>query len=1021
MLPVLFPAFARLPVIILPLFMKNSFFARAGAAASLVALACAAWNPVPRAYSQEKTNRTLSATKRASAIHQVSLLENFRRSLSPSQRKLPIPLLLAKTNSSRLRAALPQIVSGSQAQALQAPQKVIIYGEMTPRIKAAIQREGKLTGFFPESGVATAVLGTAALEHIATATEVHSIIFDPGRLTNRSSRPIGLSKAAWNKLCVGSLNSEGDKTHLSEQVRAAVKFSGKGIKVGVISDSASKDRVDKLRALGDLPDDVQVLTGQAGEGSDEGAAMMEIVHDIAPDAKIEFATAGDSPNQMAKNILDLQKDGCNIIVDDITFGAEAVYQEDVISAAVRKVATSGVIYLSSAGNFGNRSIAATGAWDGTFTDGDKTDDGSLIFHSWNGDPEEIGNLVTQGGGTVLLKWADAVGRSGNDYNLYLFNNNSQLKYASTITQDGDDQAIEGAPGAVPGDFIVVARRAGSKIRPMRMNIFSDSATLNYSLGPTGTGHNISEFAVSVGASPASDPFTDGAPKGPFPKAFSADSKIEPFSSTGPRTLYFTPSGDTQTRLIQKPDITAADGVSCVTPHFNPFFGTSAAAPHAAALAALYWSSDLKLTADTVRKRLLSSTIDIGAPGYDNSSGNGIVMADKLFAIDVTTPTATPKPTPTATTKPTPGPTATPTTKPTATPVPASAVAFTEPTYSVKENAGTATISVRRIVNGNGASSGVSVKYQTTTEGTAAASKDYRAVTGTLTWAAGDSTVKTFTIPIVDDNVRERDETVNLRLYDVTKPGTILSSRQTAVLTIADNETGTIESTPPTVVISSPRDGSRVSNVNVITGTANDQGGSQLASVVLYIQRPSDKFYWDGSSWVRTATALSTTLTNNTWRRTDGNPPQSALYEDFLVIIAVASDGVGNTGRTTSRFFVDPSAPQVFINSPSTNSRLRALSTVEGTVSDTGGDSKVILYLQRAKDNKYYTGSGFGNKTALSVTLEESGEWSRGGFPKLDAGDYVLTAVATDDVGNKSTSTVLFTITSTVKSGSGNDS
>jgi uncharacterized repeat protein (TIGR01451 family) len=59
---------------------------------------------------------------------------------------------------------------------------------------------------------------------------------------------------------------------------------------------------------------------------------------------------------------------------------------------------------------------------------------------------------------------------------------------------------------------------------------------------------------------------------------------------------------------------------------NPFFGTSAAAPHAAALAALVWSASPGASATTVKSALLASALDIEAPGFDRDSGVGIVMA-----------------------------------------------------------------------------------------------------------------------------------------------------------------------------------------------------------------------------------------------------------------------------------------------------------------------------------------------------------------------------------------------------------
>ncbi|MGH6831246.1 MAG: S8 family serine peptidase, partial [Methylocella sp.] len=79
-------------------------------------------------------------------------------------------------------------------------------------------------------------------------------------------------------------------------------------------------------------------------------------------------------------------------------------------------------------------------------------------------------------------------------------------------------------------------------------------------------------------------------------------------------------------LRQNPDITAADGVSTAAPGFNPFYGTSAAAPHAAAIAALIKSAVPAITAASLRTALISSAIDIETAGVDRDTGAGIVMA-----------------------------------------------------------------------------------------------------------------------------------------------------------------------------------------------------------------------------------------------------------------------------------------------------------------------------------------------------------------------------------------------------------
>ena len=76
----------------------------------------------------------------------------------------------------------------------------------------------------------------------------------------------------------------------------------------------------------------------------------------------------------------------------------------------------------------------------------------------------------------------------------------------------------------------------------------------------------------------------------------------------------------------KPEVAAADGVTTHTPGFMPFFGTSAASPHAAAIAALVKSARPDYTNAQILAAMLATTLDIRAPGIDRDSGHGIVMA-----------------------------------------------------------------------------------------------------------------------------------------------------------------------------------------------------------------------------------------------------------------------------------------------------------------------------------------------------------------------------------------------------------
>jgi hypothetical protein len=210
--------------------------------------------------------------------------------------------------------------------------------------------------------------------------------------------------------------------------------------------------------------------------------------------------------------------------------------------------------------------------------------------------------------------------------------------ASTGIQSGTQDPIElvGGGANATNNRIVVAKFAGSD-RFLHVNTFR--GRLQFATAGQTHGHSAAALAYSVAATPS---------VGPFPMPFTSANTVETFESDGPRKLYFQPDGTPYTPgnflaaggiTRQKPDITAADGgvVSGVGGFSSPFFGTSAAAPHAGAIAALVKSSNLTLTPAQIRTALLASAIDIEAPGVDRDSGAGIIMADTAVAASGATP------------------------------------------------------------------------------------------------------------------------------------------------------------------------------------------------------------------------------------------------------------------------------------------------------------------------------------------------------------------------------------------------
>ncbi|WP_293395238.1 Calx-beta domain-containing protein, partial [Nevskia sp.] len=439
--------------------------------------------------------------------------------------------------------------------------------------------------------------------------------------------------------------SEGDKAHAADQARGSFGATGAGVKVCALSDGVNS--LAASQASGDLPA-VDVLPGQAGSG-DEGTAMLEIIHDLAPSATLGFATAFNSEASFAQNIRDLATDGCNIIVDDVLYFDENVFQDGVVAKAVNDVTASGVLYFSSAGNSGNKTDNTSGTWEGDFLASTLANPTPLAgvgpLHDFGdgGQSVQVTGASTSG---ALIIWAENYdltgGTASTDYDLYLLNSTmTSVVQSSTNRQNGvggDDRAYERVSPISVGQRLVVNRFAvGNTSSPPMFHLSTLRGTITSALSTSGVtrGHSATADGYGVAATPAGPiRFDNVPPVGPFPNAFTASNATESFSSDGPRRIILGPTGAELTPgnrtatggvVRQQPVITAADGVSTSAPGFNPFFGTSAAAPHAAAIAALLKSGVPSLTPVQVRNFLTSTAIDIEVPGVDRTTGYGIVM------------------------------------------------------------------------------------------------------------------------------------------------------------------------------------------------------------------------------------------------------------------------------------------------------------------------------------------------------------------------------------------------------------
>lgn len=404
---------------------------------------------------------------------------------------------------------------------------------------------------------------------------------------------------------VGSKTTEGDVILRADELRAR-GFDGSGVRVGVISDGI--EGLDASKASGDLPSNVTTVTFPGRDA--EGTAMLEIVHDLAPGAELGFCGPATSL-EMVRCVQDLAAGfKADIIVDDLGFFAQPFFEDGQVAKAVAGVVANGVFYTSSAGN------QAQDHYEANFVASPAP---NPLYHNFGAaagrasDSAMSYSIAPGEKVRIFLQWNDPFGQSGNDYDLQVYDQSLTTKlFASEETQDGNDDPFEAVTFSNTfGQTIfvnILIRKDQAVELDRRLELFVVGGTIqNYGVpGDSIFGHSAIPGVLAVAAIDARSPTT-----------------IEPFSSRGPSTIFF-PS------LLSraKPDVSAIDGVSVTgAGGFPPtFFGTSAASPHVAGVAALLKSRASATSATEIANALINNAVDLGAPGQDTTFGAGRIDA-----------------------------------------------------------------------------------------------------------------------------------------------------------------------------------------------------------------------------------------------------------------------------------------------------------------------------------------------------------------------------------------------------------
>ncbi len=454
---------------------------------------------------------------------------------------------------------------------------------------------------------------------------------------------------------VGSITSQGDRAMRSNLARSLFSLDGSGITIGVISDSFNALNGAIADALsGDLPgagnrsgrrDAVRVLS-DLPNGSDEGRAILQIIHDIAPGAKLLFHTTGGSERSFAAAVRRLTRAGADIIVDDIGLSTSPFFQDGISAQAVNWAGQQGVLYFSSSGNDGTLSYESQYRPGETFT----VDGITYEAHDFDASAglDLFQDIQITDGALIdlILNWDQPLGRVANQLDLFLLDRPQLPEAGGVILARSTAAEIAGTPSrrvtysnrAGRTGYLVIARQVNAA-EPVPGLIkwisFANSADFGSVYEYLGTALNPGGGTTVYGQANAREAIAVGAVYFGETPSFRVNPPIlESFTSRGGSPILFSSTGDRLPVIERrtKPEIAAPDGVSTTMPRFDPFFGTSAAAPHAAAAAALMLQragGAGQLTAAQVRSILQNTAIAV-QPADQLSQGIGLI--DALSAV-----------------------------------------------------------------------------------------------------------------------------------------------------------------------------------------------------------------------------------------------------------------------------------------------------------------------------------------------------------------------------------------------------
>ena len=404
---------------------------------------------------------------------------------------------------------------------------------------------------------------------------------------------------------------------------------GTGVTVGVQSTGVAS--LALIQQRGELPS-VRVLTPSGNSNpayADEGTALLEEVHAVAPGANLAFC----GPTTFVEYTSCLQQligAGATILADDVIFPAQDLMSAaDTDTQAIESLLSihPAVALFTAVGNY-NGSY-----WEGPYTPVSLASQGlaaltcplasgsqsDAYVAQFDGSPNEQ-LTVTQGSTfQVMFAWADPPDANVSRFDVYWSNNADATQTGCFSTAGVSGNLITQSVPLAAGTYTlyVATPDASAASKFIKLWFGGDGLTFLSAATPGAivSAQAYASGAITIGATNGSDGIGD---------------QIESFSSLGPLSVVFpTP------QQVQAPTLVAPDGIyvdaagtyfaGSLFPDGN-FYGTSASVPNAAAVAALLRGAFPTLTVPQLMQTLTSGAAQLGGSVPDATFGYGRIDA-----------------------------------------------------------------------------------------------------------------------------------------------------------------------------------------------------------------------------------------------------------------------------------------------------------------------------------------------------------------------------------------------------------